>query len=578
MARRPRISNNKAIDDYLINKPVKRIGDFVNSKVKILWNCLNLECNYLWKAKIRYVLYGKSICPKCSGRAKLSNDIVDERLNNSSIIRIGNVIGLSTEKIDFKCKICNYIWKTSPSSLCSASSIKKRKKSNKDGCPNCSGNARLTNEIIDNRLHNKDIKRIGECINSLTKIEWKCTKNNCNHIWRAIPKCILSGTSKCFKCYEKSNRLTNEIVDKRLKDNNIVNVIRVSDIVNASSKLKWQDKRCFHTWNAYINNITASLDRCPKCAISSKKLTNEIIDNRLSSRPIKRIGDYVDIYAKIKWKCLKLNCGFEWLFTPNNVVNRKSNCPACSETKYITNEIIDWRIRFKEIKRLSKYTNAKSNIKWKCLKCNYIWRVSAGGIFGLKNTGCPKCAGTLSLNNNIIDERIIGRNLKRIEDYKSSHTKIKWICLENNCNNIWLATPNNIISGKGCPICAIPTEKLIFSFLKNNSVNFEYQKRIDSICPLETLKYRMDFYFPDKRIAMEYNGRQHYVPVKFGTKMTEEDAEKNLIKQKKRDEYIRSFCDKEKITLIEIDGQKYPFKKLIKFLKNSLLNIIGDIK
>lgn len=57
---------------------------------------------------------------------------------------------------------------------------------------------------------------------------------------------------------------------------------------------------------------------------------------------------------------------------------------------------------------------------------------------------------------------------------------------------------------------------------------------------------RVDFYLPDFNTMVEYNGIQHYEPVyKFGGVMA-------FHSQQKRDARLRTYCEQNNITLIEI--------------------------
>ena len=51
----------------------------------------------------------------------------------------------------------------------------------------------------------------------------------------------------------------------------------------------------------------------------------------------------------------------------------------------------------------------------------------------------------------IIEMKNMHPNIKILEKYINAHTKIKCECLIDGC--IWSATPNNLLSQKGCPIC-----------------------------------------------------------------------------------------------------------------------------
>src|ERR1035441_7617253 len=102
---------------------------------------------------------------------KLTNEIVDQKLKeqNRTIKRVygdlGNIIG-ANKKSWWECLVYGHKWITTPSSIFN----------NKTDCPNCAGNIRFTNEIIDLKLYNRNIKRDGEYINSQDKMAWQCLK------------------------------------------------------------------------------------------------------------------------------------------------------------------------------------------------------------------------------------------------------------------------------------------------------------------------------------------------------------------------------------------------------------------
>lgn len=82
--------------------------------------------------------------------------------------------------------------------------------------------------------------------------------------------------------------------------------------------------------------------------------------------------------------------------------------------------------------------------------------------------------------------------------------------------------------------------------------------------------FRIDFYFPRLNLFVEFNGTQHFKPVRFNN-MTKEKSEENFIKQQKRDQFIRDYCKTNNINLLEIDGRKYKGNKLIKYVESYLL-------
>lgn len=237
--------------------------------------------------------------------------------------------------------------------------------------------------------------------------------------------------------------------------------------------------------------------------------------------------------------------------------------------KSFSNEKIDAKLAKRNIKRLDEYINVHTPLNWQCLECDYIWNVTPDNIFS-KNVGCPRCSGRV-LSNNVIDERLIDRAIKRVDDYISSTSKINWQCLE--CNHIWLAEPRCIVSlDSGCPICNIPgcNERLLLKLLSDNNIVYEPQfsiRKLESSLPA----YRLDAYLPTHKLAIEYNGRQHYEATRFGSKYTEKDFSKQIA----RDEFVRNICHQFNIKLIEIDGREYyGKKKLTKYITENILNLL----
>lgn len=70
------------------------------------------------------------------------------------------------------------------------------------------------------------------------------------------------------------------------------------------------------------------------------------------------------------------------------------------------------------------------------------------------------------------------------------------------------------------------------------------------------------FMFNDQMFFIEYNGAQHFKPVKFGA-VSDKQAAINFNRQQIRDIWLRKYCKLNNIILIEIDGREgkiYGFK------------------
>ncbi len=311
------------------------------------------------------------------------------------------------------------------------------------------------------------------------------------------------------------------------------------------------------------------------------KLTSEIIDSRLltSNRLIKRIGNYINNYTNIFWECSVEHCHYIWLAAPRNIFKtyKPTGCPQCAGNVPLSNNKIDEKLLLfnRNLKRLGDYAGIHIPINWKCKNenCSYIWKAEPNYILNYDG-GCPKCYGNIKLTNKIIDEKLLINNIsiKRIGNVNGNKNPIEWKSETETCNHHWFTTPDNILNSySGCPICKNTNEKLIYDILKINNVQFEYQKYIKTLNSNELSKYRVDFYFQQYNLIVEYNGSQHYEPKTFGI-LSQKQANDNFIRQEKRDEYIRCFCKTHNIQLLEIDGRKYKGKKLESYIKQLIEN------
>ena len=102
---------------------------------------------------------------------------------------------------------------------------------------------------------------------------------------------------------------------------------------------------------------------------------------------------------------------------------------------------------------LGTYERNNSKIAIKCDICGWEWTPIPYSL--LKGHGCPKCARVKQkthaefveeLQSQRDDVVLIGRYVKALE-------KAKFRCLK--CGHEWNVTPAHILSGRGCPACAL---------------------------------------------------------------------------------------------------------------------------
>lgn len=178
--------------------------------------------------------------------------------------------------------------------------------------------------------------------------------------------------------------------------------------------------------------------------------------------------------------------------------------------------------------------------------------------------GCPKCVGVGKWNTELLIEEFKKVHLDNFDYsnvlFDNVSKKVTIICKEHGefKQNI-----HKHLSGQGCQYCSNNSkgEEFVKSHLEEMNIKYIRQKYF------ETLRYKnplsFDFYLPGYNTCIEFDGQQHYKPVKwFGG---DEGFELTL----KRDECKNKWCLENNIKLIrikynEIDKISNIIKKLLK--------------
>jgi very-short-patch-repair endonuclease len=277
-------------------------------------------------------------------------------------------------------------------------------------------------------------------------------------------------------------------------------------------------------------------------------------------------------YSKMREKCTII-CPVDGHgeFYPT-VVNFKngSGCPKCSRkisrthnkstTRLTQEEIIK---RFKKIHKDKynyseiKYINRSTKVKIICNFCNNEFKQIPSSH--LKGHGCPKCSKIeaskkriKNTNNtkNIINEfkKVHGNKYDYSKvNYIDSNTKVEIICPKHQS---FFQLPGSHKSGIGCPNCnESKGEERIRKFLEENNISFKQEYIFQECKNIMALPF--DFYLPDLNILIEYDGKQHFEPIKHFGGITE------FLKTQKRDKIKTKYCENNNINLIRINYKNF---------------------
>ena len=298
---------------------------------------------------------------------------------------------------------------------------------------------------------------------------------------------------------------------------------------------------------------------CRKCGIEHNKLKQTFSLETFIERAKKVHGDKYD-YSKSEYKgALTKTCIIchekdkngvehgEFWQTPANHVNEHKGCPKCGlksiwdKRGRVTTE--DFVNRAREVHgdkyNYSKveYAGDKTKVCIICSEHGEFWQTPYKHLSG---QGCPEC-GLKSIwdkRGRVTTEDFVNRarevhgdkyNYSKVE-YERNDRKVRIICPEHG---EFLQTPNKHLSGQGCPECSnrINTQEcLLWRKLQKKYPNIEILHEYHNTEIFG--KKSIDIYFPKNKIGIEYQGGQHFRPIKiFGgyngfLKVVERDKEK----------------------------------------------------
>ena len=241
------------------------------------------------------------------------------------------------------------------------------------------------------------------------------------------------------------------------------------------------------------------------------KKANEVHGNTYDYSNVK----YVDTTTKVCITCPKHG---DFYMTPRSHIHNKCGCPKCKVEKAKLRMSKGNDTFINEAKTIHgdkydysqvEYTNANTKVIIICPEHGAFEQIPSAHVN--QKQGCPKCGRleankSLRLNNETFIAKATAMHNGRYDysksEYINYYTPINIICPIHG--DFW-QTPDSHLQGRGCRMCGVTFSKgenEIRDFLLNNigQDNFliGYRKLI---APLE-----VDFYIPNKQIAIEFNG------------------------------------------------------------------------
>lgn len=446
--------------------------NYVNSKTRMKFCCsFHGEFTNTWNTITRE---GGGNCQECGdiSNKKKRTKSLEDLLNDISIAHDGKVVLLNPEdyinshsRLKFKCDIKKHpYWRAKVYRIIQG-----------QGCPKCAGKNITTEEFKSNlkKVHGKSLELVeGEVYKSRkTKLKFKCSVEE-HPIFMAAPNNVIFQKSGCPECKKlklrKAFSFTTDEVYAKIKQKHGSNITPLPNQIYKNQSTKWEFT----------------------CGNSSHKNWITSIGTVLNS-------DY-------KYGCRQC-------FGETTVVSVK-------EIKDELQKKFGDKISFISIKN-EKVISKQSYIEVYCNKHNFKYSEKISNI--LKSKGCEKCSldsrtskRRTSTNKLIKQIYEVHRELIKVvnpQDYINTETKLKFKCHKQK-HGIFSASPHSIISGNGCPVCKMSKgERKILFWLKDNEIIYESQYRVKK--HIGKGHFIFDFYLPYLNILIEYDGRQHSIPI-----------------------------------------------------------------
>lgn len=371
-------------------------------------------------------------------------------------------------------------------------------------------------------------------LKSHRKVWWKCYR--CKTSFETAVRNRIT-TKYCLRCPRNT---TPKLVDTEAWKTRLhkewdyeKNTVNPEDIHSGSGKqIYWKCSICNYEFESSLKTKVSKLSRCMAC---NKKAAIPGKTDLKTVRP--KLLDYWDYdkndltpdkitlgsNTKIWWKCSE---GHSFEKSPRAYSN-SFYCEVCStggSDKQLVRGKNDFKTLYPELIEFyadkNSYPPEDTLVKshrvywWQC-ELNHIFKRRL--VDFIESQVCYYCSGRLllsgfndfdTLHKALLEEWDYEKNSLDPKQIKpGNNKKVWWKC--KKCGEGWLAQVRSRAQmGTGCPRCAsfsvksAKTEKLILEELEKLFPNEKILHATRSVIR----PYELDFYFPERKLAIEYNG------------------------------------------------------------------------
>lgn len=225
--------------------------------------------------------------------------------------------------------------------------------------------------------------------------------------------------------------------------------------------------------------------------------------------------------------------------------NRGHRCTKCGGTGKHTLEYVQKYMEERNCICLATvYEHANALMPYIC-KCGNESKIRFGDFQqGLR---CADCGGSKKHTLEYVQNYMEKYSCKCLAiEYKNNKTKLPYLC---SCGHISAITFNDFARGRRCAKCKKSKgERDIIEYLESEQIPYVVEHKIAGCVNRRMLRF--DFLIKDK-LLVEFNGKQHYNPLAFGSK-SPEAANINFEYILCNDKIKKEYCEDNNIPLLII--------------------------
>lgn len=264
---------NSLGDEYIV------VGNYINSKTKI--KMLHIGCGREYEATPKEMTKSKkpTKCPHCFKSFKKDMKTLQSEVDNifgKGKLEIVGPKEYTNNKMELKvhCNQCNHDFNSKPYRLTS----------NRNGCPCCYGNKKMSIEEIQEKFDNlrgKNFIKIKD-ISKDRKLDVEIIE--CGHKYSGVNFSNLLNIKKCRICSGKFKYSKSELIERFSEVDPDYEILDVGEYINSPALI--MHKKCSHKFNMYYYNFRDRGQRCPNCfnknSIGEEIITDYLRENNVS--------------------------------------------------------------------------------------------------------------------------------------------------------------------------------------------------------------------------------------------------------------------------------------------------------